>query len=343
MSHDDSPGMTSTDTHFVDIHAVEAWDRWFRWRDAATLHDVTIDETWRRVAGAVSAAEPSDREAWANQFCDAFSSWRLLPDERLLQAAGTSAAWSFEGALAAVLNIDAFVVLDPTPRLDIEALAAAAGLAVRLLDDACMVAGCTTGAELRIGVVGVANALHSLGIRYASAEAQSTVRTLAAAISDGCLLATSLLARDRGARLQVDASRLQRYERLGISAQTRAAGTRFGLRHARLTHLSPQPRLAQLANNVADALHPLALPAGSRRASSLRRPPSAQDATTAQTEDLPSLVAQLELRAAMQPWIDSPIDYPLLAHQPPDERELASGRACAERWGLPPPDWRLIA
>ena len=50
---------------FVSPVAVEAWDTWFRWRENGTLHDDTVDATWRRVASADVAA--CDGEAMTRQ------------------------------------------------------------------------------------------------------------------------------------------------------------------------------------------------------------------------------------------------------------------------------------
>jgi hypothetical protein len=47
--------------------------------------------------------------------------------------------------------------------------------------------------------------------------------------------------------------------------------------------------------------------------------------------------AQLELRAAISPWMDEPIDYPVLVDSEPDEPALAQ---LASRFGLPATTWR---
>jgi len=46
--------------------------------------------------------------------------------------------------------------------------------------------------------------------------------------------------------------------------------------------------------------------------------------------------AQLELRAAIQPWIDAPIDYPVVSATEPAADELESLRQLARDHGLRP-------
>jgi ribonucleoside-diphosphate reductase alpha chain len=67
-----------------------------------------------------------------------------------------------------------------------------------------------------------------------------------------------------------------------------------GVRHAALTAIDPQPRLARLANNVADALDPSAAPVA----------PQAMSDDVANARDH----ATTAIRMAMQPWIDAPIE-----------------------------------
>src|SRR5690349_4974277 len=114
-------------TPFTAVAAVVGWDAWFRWRDAdGQLLDRTIDATWWRVAHAVAAAEESQADAWARRFVDAFGTWRLLPDERLLAVAGTGSTLAAGEALQATLNAGAFVL--PRGGLDLDRLADTAAL-----------------------------------------------------------------------------------------------------------------------------------------------------------------------------------------------------------------------
>jgi ribonucleoside-diphosphate reductase alpha chain len=289
-------------TRFTDPLAVEAWDRWFRWRERSALRDVTIDATWWRVAEAIAAVERMQAPQWAHRFVDAFSRWRLLPDERLLTAAGTNTQLDGVDAPAAVLNVAAFVTppLAGRAMFDKARFAEAAGLAVRLLDNALEAYGTRSNPpRLRIGVIGMADSLHLLGMPYGSAEARAHAGSVALALAEGCLRSTIDLAAERGA-LDAPAGRDElaaRWRSRGIPRWLIEQGIRRGVRHAALTAIEPHPRLASLANNVTDAIDP---PPGSVRMG-----------LEGSADTLGA--AQREMRAAMQPWIDAPIDYPHVA------------------------------
>lgn len=60
------------------------WATKYRYRT-----DRTIEDTWRRVAGALAAAEPSRREEWEECFHSALADFRFLPGGRILAGAGT--------------------------------------------------------------------------------------------------------------------------------------------------------------------------------------------------------------------------------------------------------------
>jgi len=286
-------------TRFTDPVAVDAWDAWFRWREGNSLRDMTVDATWWRVAESVVGVEGVEAPLWSHRFVDAFSRWRLLPDERLLQAAGTDVPLDDFPAPTAALNIAAFVTVVPgmQPRLALPRVVETAALAVRLLDDAIATFGtspCTAG--LRIGVIGMADALELLGIPYASVEAQHQARVLARAVAEGCLRGAIDLADERGEReKQVDRRHLAaRWLARNMSPGLIQDGMRIGVRHGMLTAIDPHPRLARLANNVADALDPSSAPVV----------PQATSDDVANARDH----ASRAIRTAMQPWIDAPIE-----------------------------------
>jgi ribonucleoside-diphosphate reductase alpha chain len=100
----------------------------------------------------------------------------------------------------------------------------------------------------------------------------------------------------------------------------------------RLTAIEPHPRLALLANNVSDALDPLSAPdarcrvdapdgartlASAGFARSLRRQLGLADDESFATPVQAQLAAQTEMRAALQPWVDRPIEYALRVGTPP--------------------------
>jgi ribonucleoside-diphosphate reductase alpha chain len=302
-------------TLFTDPAAVDAWDAWFRWRDDVGLRDRTISSTWWRVADAIALAEGPRASAWSQRLVHAFSLWRLLPDERLLASAGTGAAPDRGGILHAVVNVAAFVIAPMTShaKLDVHEFDDTTVLAMRLLDDAraAVMAGDET-VELRIGLMGFADALAMLGIDYDSLDAMEQARGIAHALASGALRGSVELARERGGA-PCDQERLAAVARSRhLSPALIADAQRWGVRHARLSRIQPHPRLSLLANNASVALDPAA-----------HRPAS--------------LTAQVGIRAAMQPWIDDPIDYPLRATDAPDALDAERAARLASEHRLPSP------
>nr|WP_243664472.1 hypothetical protein [Rhodothermus marinus] len=72
-------------THFHEPVSWHVWDAKYRYREGNVVRDQTIEDTWRRVARALAAAEPeSERARWPNaftgystdsSFCRAGASW----------------------------------------------------------------------------------------------------------------------------------------------------------------------------------------------------------------------------------------------------------------------------
>ncbi|MBD3771524.1 MAG: adenosylcobalamin-dependent ribonucleoside-diphosphate reductase [Rhodobacterales bacterium] len=63
----------------------DIWIRKYRFGNEAG-----IDDTWRRVAKAVAAAEPQDQALWAERFHGLLADYRFLPGGRILANAGTA-------------------------------------------------------------------------------------------------------------------------------------------------------------------------------------------------------------------------------------------------------------
>lgn len=319
---------------FIDLAAVEAWDAWFRWRLRDELRDISIHDTWSRVARTLACAErPGRTGAFGRRLCDALGEWQVLLDERILVAAGTGDAGWPDDELVAVLNVVSFVRAPGTSQasLNLEAFESVAELAVNALDNAAALsAGASgqSGMHLRIGLIGLADALALLGLRYDSDTGRKVARDVARHLTSGCLYGNLRLARERGARRDVSECLTLGYKLRELSTELTADAERFGLRQARLTAITSQPRLALLANNVSNAVDPLPTERRQQIVSSetpprsihssgytmemMRRmvlPPPVQamlmEAAAASVE------AQIELRAAMQMWIDQPILYPL--------------------------------
>jgi len=65
------------------------WDRKYRYRKTSKIIDVDLSATWRRVAHALAAAEPTDPAVWEQMFFNALEDYRFLPGGRILAGAGT--------------------------------------------------------------------------------------------------------------------------------------------------------------------------------------------------------------------------------------------------------------
>lgn len=245
---------------FIDAAAVEAWDAWFRWREGNELRDVTIEATWSRVAQALGVLEPVSRAAHEHWLVEALASWRLLVDARIVAGAGRSDfAWPADRLVAAI-NVAAFVSLPFTPKasLRVDALAATAALALRVIDNV-LSAGSRAGRPPRLAIVGLADALAMLGIDYTSDAAAAMATTMARTLAGACLVASSALARERGnlADAAWRARACDKALQLDLPPARLQDIDRHGLRLGPVLSADPQPRLALFANNVADALSPL--------------------------------------------------------------------------------------
>lgn len=319
-------------TIFTNLVAVHAWDTWFRWRDVSGVRDQSIESTWHRIAAACAASEGSEFERWKGQYLEAMSRWQLLPDERVLRSAGTGVPMQIGLSLGAALNVGCFVSdsYSRSPRLELGRLVQVAALAVRMLDGASMAEiRSRPTAEVRIGVIGMAEALHHLGLRYDSQESQDMAREVAIALSTGTLLGSVGLARDRGGE-PLSTTQLERMQVRGTPAHLLDDALQWGTRYTHLTALDAHPRLALLANATCDALDPMP-----------RQPSSVERRSSAMLEHSPSqsppLESQLRLRAAMQPWIDALIDYPLTTEREPSRQEFESLAQLARNLGLSEP------
>ncbi|MHB8911556.1 MAG: hypothetical protein ACYC42_02645 [Lysobacter sp.] len=327
-------------TRFTDRAAVDAWDSRFRWRNGDGLRDRTIDATWWRVADAIAGMEGEQNRLWAYRYVDAFSRWQLLPDERLLRMAGTGPGLRPFEAPSGTLNVAGFVTapLTQQARFDSERFADVAALAVRLLDDALvtMHGAAPMFSGLRIGLIGLADALHLLGIPYDDPRAAEQACVVGAALATGALQGTTELARERGPIDARPAHLVALWRDRGTPDVLVEAAMQGGVRHARLTAIGLQPHVALLANNASDALDPS--PPRPRPARDEPLPYTA-DASPAIADDA-MVSAQLAIRAAIQPWIDAPIDYPVTMAGEPDAARIASFTRLAGAYGLCEPSFR---
>jgi ribonucleoside-diphosphate reductase alpha chain len=71
--------------------AAQIWDMKYRFKSAdGATHDKTVDDSWRRIATALAAAEPEpERAEWADRFHEHLRDYKYLPAGRILAGAGT--------------------------------------------------------------------------------------------------------------------------------------------------------------------------------------------------------------------------------------------------------------
>jgi len=65
------------------------WDSKYRHRDQDNIHDLTIEDTWRRIANALAGIETKDNEIWAQRFYEALRGFKFIPGGRIQAGTGT--------------------------------------------------------------------------------------------------------------------------------------------------------------------------------------------------------------------------------------------------------------
>ena len=77
-------------TAFSAPIAEQIWDMKYRFKEAdGTPIDETVEDTWRRIAGALAAVEDKPK-AWEDKFYDALADFKYLPAGRITAGAGTA-------------------------------------------------------------------------------------------------------------------------------------------------------------------------------------------------------------------------------------------------------------
>ena len=65
------------------------WETRYRLQPAGEPAEASIEDTWRRVAAALSARQPADRQQWRERFYSVLRDFSFLPGGRILAGAGT--------------------------------------------------------------------------------------------------------------------------------------------------------------------------------------------------------------------------------------------------------------
>ncbi len=248
------------------------------------------------------------------------------------------------------LNLTACVVAPFTAdaRLDLDALAASAGTAVRFLDDVIDVSRYPLPAQaeqarrkrrLGLGITGLADALVMLGLAYDSAAARELASRAMQTLRDAAYRASIDLARAKGSfpAFERDAWLASRYARR-LPPDIRAGIAAHGLRNSHLLAIAPAGTISLLANNCSSGIEPVFAAVADRRvlqADGRYRSHSVLDFACQRWQQgggegmPPALVearqldplAHLSMQAALQPYVDNAISKTInVAAELPFER-----------------------
>jgi len=169
-------------------------------------------------------------------------------------------------------------------RLDMDELNRLVPLAVRMMDNVVDVSRFPLEQQTKeakakrrigLGVTGLADALILCGLRYGSAKAVATTEAWMRAIEHAAYLASTELAREKGAFPLFDKEKYLAGENIkSLDAEVRAAIAANGIRNALLTSVAPTGTISIFADNVSSGLEPVfsfkytrnvLMPDGSRR------------------------------------------------------------------------------
>jgi ribonucleoside-diphosphate reductase alpha chain len=167
------------------------------------------------------------------------------------------------------LNLTRFVrePFGPAAAFDLEGIAAAAGLAVRMLDDVYEIsqfplpeqAKAARGSRrIGLGVTGLADALIMLGATYGSERSLELAGSAMRTLCHAAYRASIALGREKGAFPAFAADAYLRGEFIRALPEDILAGIRRdGIRNSHLTAIAPTGTISLLAGNVSSGLEPV--------------------------------------------------------------------------------------
>jgi ribonucleoside-diphosphate reductase alpha chain len=224
----------------------------------------------------------------------------------------------------------------PQASLDLDAIAAAAATATHFLDNVIDLSRfplpqqrdeARRARRIGLGMTGLADALAMLGIRYDAPEARRIAAQAMRTIRDAAYRASAALAAERGPcpAYRADAY-LERPFIRELPEDIRQAIRTHGIRNSHLTAIAPAGSISLLAGNVSSGIEPIFQLEGTRRVlgeDALPREFAVQDRALAAwralrgsnapvpeaflTADRIAPRAQLEMQAALQPFVDGAI------------------------------------
>lgn len=167
------------------------------------------------------------------------------------------------------LNLSRFVIdaFLPSARMDFDSLAAAAGLAVRFLDDVIDVsefplpqqaAAAKAARRIGLGVSGLADALLMLGLHYGSEAGRQAAVAIVSLLRDSAYRASVGLAREKGVFPLFDRDRyLAGTFVRRLPGDLREAIARDGIRNSHLLAIAPTGTISLLAGNISSGIEPV--------------------------------------------------------------------------------------
>lgn len=167
------------------------------------------------------------------------------------------------------INLPAFVAdaFTESARLDHRAVADAARLAVRFLDDVIEISRfplqrqrteARRSRRIGLGLTGLADALAMLGLRYDSDAGREAAAGVMRTIRDAAYEASIELARERGPFALYRAPEyLERPFIVRLPAEIQSGIRRHGIRNSHLLALAPAGTISLLAHNVSSGIEPI--------------------------------------------------------------------------------------
>ena len=326
-----------SDAFMRAVNQDATWRLVFPAPPAAPVIEKTVSarELWNRLcASAHSSAEPGmlfiDRiNAWNNLgYCETLSATNPCGEEPLPP---------YGACNLGSINLVAFVrePFGAGAALDLDAIAATASAAVRFLDNVIDLsrfplpqqrAQAHRARRIGLGMTGLADALVMLGLRYDSGPARQAAAMAMQTIRDTAYRASVELAIERGSfpAFLADAY-LERPFIQALPEDIRAGIRNYGIRNSHLTAIAPAGSISLLAGNVSSGIEPIFQLEGSRRiiaAGGVPQQLAVQDAAWAAWLEVHGKAPppagfvtardvaaqdQLEMQAALQPFVDSAI------------------------------------
>jgi ribonucleoside-diphosphate reductase alpha chain len=252
-----------------------------RWSGTASpvscrvLRTVKARDLWQRLLrAAYDTAEPGVL------FVDAINRDNTLHDRETLTATnpcGEIPLPPYGACDLGSLNLAAFVAapFGVGARLDLDALADAARLAVRFLDNVIDVSRYPLPAQaeqarhtrrIGLGITGLADALVLLGLRYDSEAARSLAAGAMHTLRDAAYRTSIELAREKGAFPGFEREAFLASGFAGrLPAAIRDAIAAHGIRNSHLLAIAPAGTISLLANNCSSGIEPIFAAEAERR------------------------------------------------------------------------------